>query len=119
MMTDRLHKSGFKMHATLLRHMFQLVEAGHVTLELYDVAQHPNVTVSLRSGWFLQAGMGAIPWALCLACCCKYQYYCIQLLARSLSYLSSWGGFTMITRGCFFFSSPCVADWPFDSNRPR
>ncbi|CAN0236579.1 unnamed protein product, partial [Hapterophycus canaliculatus] len=35
-MTDRLHKSGFKMHATLLRHMFQLVEAGHVTLDLYD-----------------------------------------------------------------------------------
>eukprot|EP00752_Nemacystus_decipiens_P006845 g6147.t1 len=43
-MTDRLHKSGFKMHATLLRHMFQLVEAGHVTLELYDPAQHPGVT---------------------------------------------------------------------------
>ncbi|CAB1100876.1 unnamed protein product [Ectocarpus sp. CCAP 1310/34] len=43
-MTDRLHKSGFKMHATLLRHMFQLVEAGHVTLELYDAAQHPGVT---------------------------------------------------------------------------
>lgn len=47
MMTDRLHKSGFKMHATLLRHMFQLVEAGHVTLELYDVAQHPNITVNI------------------------------------------------------------------------
>lgn len=43
-MTDRLHKSGFKMHATLLRHMFQLVEGGHVTLELYDAAQHPGVT---------------------------------------------------------------------------
>ncbi len=45
-MTDRLHKSGFKMHATLLRHMFQLVEAGHVTVELYDPAQHPGITVS-------------------------------------------------------------------------
>lgn len=44
-MTDRLHKSGFKMHATLLRHMFQLVEAGHVTMDLYDPAQHPGVTV--------------------------------------------------------------------------
>ena len=44
-MTDRLHKSGFKMHATLLKHMFQLVEGGHVTIELYDVAQHPNITV--------------------------------------------------------------------------
>lgn len=45
-MTDRLHKSGFKMHATLLRHMFQLVEAGHVTVDLYDPAQHPGITVS-------------------------------------------------------------------------
>lgn len=44
-MTDRLHKSGFKMHATLLKHMFQLVEGGQITLELYDVAQHPNITV--------------------------------------------------------------------------
>ena len=25
-MTDRLHKSGFKMHATLLRNMFHLVQ---------------------------------------------------------------------------------------------
>lgn len=48
-MTDRLHKSGFKMHATLLRHMFQLIEAGHVTVELYDPAQHPGVTVSHES----------------------------------------------------------------------
>lgn len=44
-MTDRLHKSGFKMHATLLRHMFQLVETGQVALELYDPAQNPNITV--------------------------------------------------------------------------
>jgi len=35
-MTDRLHKSGFKMHATLLRHMFQLIETGQVTLPLFD-----------------------------------------------------------------------------------
>lgn len=64
-MTDRLHKSGFKMHATLLRHMFQLVEGGHVTLELYDVTQHPAVTVryrhsgmffSRRDAWGCQAG---------------------------------------------------------------
>lgn len=46
-MTDRLHKSGFKMHATLLKHMFQLVEGGQITLELYDVAQHPNVSVKI------------------------------------------------------------------------
>lgn len=51
-MTDRLHKSGFKMHATLLRHMFQLVEAGHVTLDLYDAAQHPGVTVRERPEYF-------------------------------------------------------------------
>ncbi|CAM9157205.1 unnamed protein product [Discosporangium mesarthrocarpum] len=44
MMTDRLHKSGFKMHATLLRHIFHLVEGNHITLELYDPQQHPGVT---------------------------------------------------------------------------
>lgn len=52
-MTDRLHKSGFKMHATLLKHMFQLVEGGQITLELYDVAQHPNVTVKIFYFCFL------------------------------------------------------------------
>lgn len=57
-MTDRLHKSGFKMHATLLRHMFQLVETGQVTLELYDVAQHPNVTVSVDVWSIVSHGQG-------------------------------------------------------------
>ena len=37
-MTDRLHKSGIKMHATLLRHMLHLVEMGKVTVPLFDVA---------------------------------------------------------------------------------
>eukprot|EP00640_Fibrocapsa_japonica_P002556 CAMPEP_0113937454 /NCGR_PEP_ID=MMETSP1339-20121228/4074_1 /TAXON_ID=94617 /ORGANISM="Fibrocapsa japonica" /LENGTH=254 /DNA_ID=CAMNT_0000940225 /DNA_START=72 /DNA_END=836 /DNA_ORIENTATION=- /assembly_acc=CAM_ASM_000762 len=41
-MTDRLHKSGFKLHATLLRHMFHLVEMGQVTAPLFDVAQFPS-----------------------------------------------------------------------------
>ena len=40
-MTDRLHKSGFKMHATLLRHIFHLVEGGHVTAPLFDPAAQP------------------------------------------------------------------------------
>mmetsp|Transcript_3614 Transcript_3614/g.7085 ORF Transcript_3614/g.7085 Transcript_3614/m.7085 type:complete len:1087 (-) Transcript_3614:57-3317(-) len=35
-MTDRLHKSGFKMHATLLRHMFHLVQMNQVTIPLFD-----------------------------------------------------------------------------------
>ncbi|CAM9232138.1 unnamed protein product [Chrysoparadoxa australica] len=39
-MTDRLHKSGFKMHSTLLRHMFHLVSSGQVTVLLYDPAAH-------------------------------------------------------------------------------
>ena len=30
MLTDRLHKSSFKMHTTLLRHIFHLVETGSV-----------------------------------------------------------------------------------------
>jgi len=35
-MTDRLHKSGFKMHATLLRFMFHLVQMNQVTVPLFD-----------------------------------------------------------------------------------
>uniref|UniRef100_A0A7S3NJ13 Importin N-terminal domain-containing protein n=1 Tax=Aureoumbra lagunensis TaxID=44058 RepID=A0A7S3NJ13_9STRA len=41
-LTDRLHKSGFRMHATILRHIFHLVEAGHVTVPLYDTANTNN-----------------------------------------------------------------------------
>ena len=47
-MTDRLHKSGFKMHATLLRHLFHLVEAGHVTVPLFDGGQFPTNQAFMR-----------------------------------------------------------------------
>lgn len=40
-MTDRLHKSGFKMHATLLRHMFHLVQMNQVTVPLFDPSNAP------------------------------------------------------------------------------
>jgi exportin-1 len=40
--TDRLHKSGFKMHATLLRLMFHLVQMNQVTIPLFDPSQHPS-----------------------------------------------------------------------------
>jgi exportin-1 len=40
-MTDRLHKSGFKMHATLLRMMFHLVQMNQVTVPLFDPATQP------------------------------------------------------------------------------
>ena len=40
-MTDRLHKSGFKMHATLLRMMFHLVQMNQVTVPLFDPATAP------------------------------------------------------------------------------
>mmetsp|Transcript_64401 Transcript_64401/g.185088 ORF Transcript_64401/g.185088 Transcript_64401/m.185088 type:complete len:1085 (+) Transcript_64401:209-3463(+) len=40
-MTDRLHKSGFKMHATLLRTMFHLVQMNQVTVPLFDPASQP------------------------------------------------------------------------------
>jgi len=40
-MTDRLHKSGFKMHATLLRMMFHLVQMNQVTVPLFDPAVQP------------------------------------------------------------------------------
>jgi exportin-1 len=41
-MTDRLHKSGFKMHATLLRQMFHLVAGGQVTAMMHESAQPPG-----------------------------------------------------------------------------
>ena len=40
-LTDRLHKSGFKMHATLLRTMFHLVKQEQVTVPLFDPATQP------------------------------------------------------------------------------
>lgn len=40
-LTDRLHKSGFKMHSTLLRHMFHLVQMNQVTVPLFDPANAP------------------------------------------------------------------------------
>mmetsp|Transcript_906 Transcript_906/g.1108 ORF Transcript_906/g.1108 Transcript_906/m.1108 type:complete len:1098 (-) Transcript_906:1560-4853(-) len=40
-LTDRLHKSGFKMHATLLRHMFHLVQMNQVTVPLFDTERAP------------------------------------------------------------------------------
>lgn len=44
-MTDRLHKSGIKMHATLLRHMLHLVETGTVVVPLFNPAeQAPGTT---------------------------------------------------------------------------
>ena len=45
-MTDRLHKSGFKMHATLLRHMFHLVQMNQVTVPLFDPSQQPPGTTN-------------------------------------------------------------------------
>lgn len=40
-LTDRLHKSGFKMHSTLLRHMFHLVQMNQVTVPLFDPSTAP------------------------------------------------------------------------------
>jgi len=37
-MTDRLHKSGFRMHSTLLRSMFHMVQNNQVTVPLFDPA---------------------------------------------------------------------------------
>lgn len=41
-MTDRLHKSGFKLHVQILRHLFHLVESGQVIVPLFDPEAHPN-----------------------------------------------------------------------------
>ena len=37
-LTDRLHKSGFKMQATVLKHIFGLVQGGEVVVPLFDSA---------------------------------------------------------------------------------
>jgi exportin-1 len=44
--TDRLHKSGFKMHATLLRLMFHLVQMNQVTVPLFDPSQQAAGTTN-------------------------------------------------------------------------
>ena len=40
-LTDRLHKSGFKMHATILKHVFYIIQSGHITVPLFDVSAQP------------------------------------------------------------------------------
>ena len=40
-MTDRLHKTGFRMHATLLRMMFHIVQENQVTVPLFDPSSAP------------------------------------------------------------------------------
>lgn len=40
-MTDRLHKTGFKMHATLLQMIFHLVQTNQVTVPLFDPSSQP------------------------------------------------------------------------------
>mmetsp|Transcript_26423 Transcript_26423/g.43268 ORF Transcript_26423/g.43268 Transcript_26423/m.43268 type:complete len:1071 (-) Transcript_26423:573-3785(-) len=42
-LTDTFHMPGFKLQATILQHMFALVETGQVTAPLFDTAQHPGV----------------------------------------------------------------------------
>lgn len=45
-MTDRLHKSGFRMHSTLLRSMFHMVQNNQVTVPLFDPATQPAGTTN-------------------------------------------------------------------------
>ena len=42
-MTDRLHKSGFKLQAAIVMNLFHMVQAGGVKVPLYDPAQHPGI----------------------------------------------------------------------------
>lgn len=53
-MTDRLHKSGFKMHATLLQQMFHLVQLNQVTVPLSGDGQ------TLSNPEFLRDHMGSL-----------------------------------------------------------
>jgi len=40
-LTDRMHKSGFRMHSTILRMMFHLVQTNQVTVPLFDPSTQP------------------------------------------------------------------------------
>mmetsp|Transcript_14742 Transcript_14742/g.44368 ORF Transcript_14742/g.44368 Transcript_14742/m.44368 type:complete len:1072 (-) Transcript_14742:108-3323(-) len=42
-LTDRLHKSDFRLHAALLRQLFHIVELGQVQVPLFDTAANPNM----------------------------------------------------------------------------
>lgn len=41
-MTDRLHKSGFKIQSTILMSLFHVVQGGSLVVPLFDTAQYPN-----------------------------------------------------------------------------
>ena len=43
-MTDRLHKSGFKLQAGILMSLFHLVQTGQVKIPLFDTEQFPQMT---------------------------------------------------------------------------
>jgi exportin-1 len=45
-LTDRLHKSGIKQHATLLQHMILVVEQNKITVPLFDTANFPAGTTN-------------------------------------------------------------------------
>ena len=40
-LTDRLHKFGFKLHAAILRHMFAIVENNQVAVPLWESLPTP------------------------------------------------------------------------------
>ncbi len=42
-MTDRLHKSGFKLQAAILMNLFHMVQSGRCQVPLFDPAQHPGI----------------------------------------------------------------------------
>lgn len=41
-LTDRLHKFGFKLHAAILRHMFAIVENNQVSIPLWESLPNPT-----------------------------------------------------------------------------
>lgn len=41
-LTDRLHKPGFKLHAAILRHMFTVAETGQVNVPLWESLPNPQ-----------------------------------------------------------------------------
>ena len=59
-LTDRLHKPGFKMHASILQHIFGIVNTGKVTAPLWEGRADVTPTPGLNNQVSLLAGVAKI-----------------------------------------------------------
>jgi exportin-1 len=67
-LTDRLHKSGFKMHASILQHMFRIVQHGQVTAPLWAKVEGFQPPAGLTNQVSARASLRAPPLATAFSC---------------------------------------------------